>query len=392
LLIESHLTPLSIEGYAAVVRHKYVPFTSYPQEWCAAMLKDAALTIVNLVIELESRGLTLKDAHPWNLLFDACKPVYVDLTSIVPLEGDTHWPAYEEFCNFCLYPLTLMAHGHERIARSLLPEYGGVQHRELARLARGPSQSPFALRRLVMNGLKPVRSLFRKSGRGVDSRSSFLNQIRKDVESISMPSYKPGRAGDGGVAVPQAAGLDDSAERQNVLRRILSELRPDSILDLGGNGGLYSRLAASTGSRVVSFDTDPASVTQLYYEARDKGWPLLPLVMDFMKPTPSVGYSNHYLIAATDRLKCEMVLAPALVRRAVFDHSLSFDLIAEGLALFSTRWVAVEFGPPADRPSGKVQSDRLSWYTLDNFMRALKKRFRSVSIMQGPRVLLLCEK
>ena len=395
LLIDSHLTTLSIEGYAAVVRHKHVPFTSYPQEWCAAMLKDAALTIINLVIELTNRDLTLKDAHPWNLLFDAYKPVYVDLTSIVSLTGDTYWPAYEEFCNFCLYPLILMAHGHERIARSLLPEYGGVQPRELAPLARGSGQSPFTLPELVRKGLKPIRSLFRKGERIADARSSFLNRIRKEIESMSMTSYEPGGAEDNGVPIAQTTARDDWTEKQKVLQKIFSEIQPGSVLDLSGSGGLYSRLAASTGSRVVSFDTDAASVTRLYYEARDKGWPILPLIMDFMKPTPSVGYSSHYLIAATDRLKCEMVLALALVRRAVFEHSLSFDLIVEGLALFSTRWVVVEFTESGDLRSGQERADSPSWYTLDNFICALKKQFRSVSITSSglaPHVLLLCEK
>lgn len=395
LLIESHLTQLSIEGYAAVVRHKYVPFTSYPQEWCAAMLKDAALTIINLAAELTDRNLTLKDAHPWNLLFEACKPVYVDLTSIVPTTGDGRWPAYGEFCHFCLYPLILMAHGHERIARSLLPEYGGVQQRELAPLARGAAGPSYDLSRLLADGLGHALSLFRKGERRGHARSSFLNRIRKEIESMSMNSYEPRAGGDNGASIPIAASQDDSVENREILRRILSELKPASVLDLSGSRGLYSRMAASAGGRVVSFDTDSCSVTQLYNEARDKGWSILPLVVDFMKPTPSVGYSSHYLIAATDRLKCEMVLALGLVRKAVFEHSLTFDLVVEGLAMFSTRWVVVEFPPAADSISSNGRGDRLSWYTLDNFTEALKKRFRSVSVTTrgpGPRALLLCEK
>jgi hypothetical protein len=395
LLIESNLTPLSIEGYACVLSHKSVPFISYPQEWCAAMLKDAALTIINLAIELAGEDLTLKDAHPWNLLFDDCNPVFVDLTSIIPFTGDSPWPAYDEFCHFCLYPLILMAHGHERIARTLLPEYGGVQREEMLALARGSLRPQSILSRLMRNGLKPVQSLWNKDARGAKARLLFLNRIRKDIEAISLPAYEPDRTEDGGGSGSPLTSHYVWAEQQNILRRTISELNPGSVLDISGNKGSCARLATSAISRVVSFDTDQASVTQLYYEAREKGSHILPLVIDFMKPTPSVGYSNHYLMAATDRLKCEMVLALTLVRRAVFEHFLTFDLIVEGLALFSTRWLIVDFAPYEDLSSTKERANGFSNYTLDNFMEALKKRFRSVSVIASApesHVLLICEK
>src|SRR5262245_5865765 len=141
LLQAAELTPLTLDGYAMVVRHQRILFASYPNEWCAAMLKDAALTIIELVIELARRGLTLKDAHPWNVLFDACRPLYVDLTSIIPQKDDAKWRGYEEFCRFCLYPLILISHGQERIARCLLPEYEGISKSDLLTLTRGPGTS-----------------------------------------------------------------------------------------------------------------------------------------------------------------------------------------------------------------------------------------------------------
>lgn len=79
------------------------------------MLKDAALTVLDLLLELAQCGLTLKDSHPWNVLFDAEKPVYVDLTSIVLLDGDS-WGGYDQFCRFYMNPLLLMSLGHERTA------------------------------------------------------------------------------------------------------------------------------------------------------------------------------------------------------------------------------------------------------------------------------------
>src|ERR1044071_455161 len=64
LLIETEPTGLIVDGFSLVLKHRSVPFISYPQEWCAAMLKDAALVIIDLMIELAGHDLTLKDAHP----------------------------------------------------------------------------------------------------------------------------------------------------------------------------------------------------------------------------------------------------------------------------------------------------------------------------------------
>ena len=85
LLVETYPTGLKLAGYELILQHRTVPFPAYPEEWCPLMLKDAALTQLELLSELAACGFTLKDAHPWNILFDGWKPVYVDLASIVPL-------------------------------------------------------------------------------------------------------------------------------------------------------------------------------------------------------------------------------------------------------------------------------------------------------------------
>ena len=99
------------------------------------MLKEAALTTIDLAWELGREGLTLGDAHPWNLLFDIerRKPVFVDLGSIVPIVDFT-WSAYDEFCRFSLYPLLLMSQGEDQLARLLMCEDKGVLGSDILKL------------------------------------------------------------------------------------------------------------------------------------------------------------------------------------------------------------------------------------------------------------------
>ncbi len=372
LLVESELTDLAVDRYAMVVRHRVVPFVSYPNEWCAAMLKDAALAIIDLAAELSRRRLTLKDAHPWNLLFDFTRPIYVDLTSIVPQADDAAWAAYDEFCRFCYYPLILMAHGQERIARLLIPEYEGVTRRDLLTLMRAVAPSRFVVAKLFDRLTGKLGSRLGKA-----PAADLLKKIRRDVERIQLPVYD-----DGAVSLTQ----DQTAEpgvslMQARVSRVIAELRPGSVLDLSRGGTWTALLPASQGCDVVSVSNVAARATAIYRTARDEKLPVLPLIMDFVKPTPAVGYSSHYAIAATERLSCEMVVALGLADQLTRENHFTPGLIAEGLAAFSKRWLVVDVA-------------RSKSHALDELLPALGERFSAVrvaSLVNG-RALLVCEK
>jgi hypothetical protein len=185
--------------------------------------------------------------------------------------------------------------------------------------------------------------------------------------------------------------------KQVNVHKMFTELKPSTVLDVGGGTGWYSKLAGLTGIRVVAWDTDPMCITQLYLDACKMSLPILPLMMDFSKPTPSRGLESHWAIAATDRFKCDMVLALGLVHHLVYKNRLNFEQIAAGLALLSKRWVVLEFIPPGDRDVHESQqrTGRISWYTLDNLLSAVKKHFSVVRTMASypeSSLLLVCEK
>jgi hypothetical protein len=410
LLIETLPTSLKIDDYEMVVSHRHVPFASYPEEWCPAMLKDAALTKIQLLTELARYRFTLKDAHPWNILFDAWKPVYVDISSIVSLSDNTAWHGYDEFCRFYLYPLMLMAHGQDRIARRLLPELDGVSKADVSKLTRSAlgfdsifkpiSYSPSVLNQSLLRSWRKLlvhtrRALVPKESRRQETYLTSLEQLNSEVEKISLPSVNREGSVHEGNPIPPPLLQDDWTEKQRSLHKLFNELRPASVLTIGGDMTWYCKQAAAFGSRVVSFDTNLVRVTQLYYDARNKKLPILPLVMDFTDPTPSRGLSSHWAIAATERFPCDMVLALGLVHQIVFKRCLNFEQIGQGFALFSKRWLVVEFVPGEDPELRQGGSDRFSWYTLDRFMQSLRKWFRSITILPSHsqlRVLLLCEK
>jgi hypothetical protein len=389
LLVGSQRTDLALDGYGMVLRHTAVPFVSYPNEWCAAMFKDAALMYLDLLKELIQRGLTLKDTHPWNLVFDGSRPVYVDMTSITTLTNHSSCPNYDKFCRYYLYPLVLMSEGQERIVRCLLLDYEGILPSDFSLLTRSTS-SHVRLARTLKSGLKRriptrhrellsrvagfTRSVHARKETDIRSRLENLGRVRQEIEAVTLSSVPT-----------QPENVDPEIERY--LMPTISKLRPNSILAIGATTW-YSSLAAQLPARVVVFDKDSANVTQLYFRARERNLQVLPLVMDFTDPTPSRGLSSHVSIAAADRFQCDLVLAIGLVNRLVAERHLQLDQVVDGLAQFSKRWLILDF-IPLEKPQ------RFSGDISEDITRSLLKRFRSVNNLKAVsqnQNLLLCEK
>ena len=382
LLIQSERTGLVLEGYGMVLRHRLVPFTSYPNEWCAAMFKDAALTYLKLFEELIPRGLTLKDTHPWNLLFEGAKPVYVDITSIKQLTLNSRGPDFDKFCRYYVYPIMLMSREQGRIARHLLPDYEGIQASDFSLLTGGHG-SPLRLTSRLQSALhRRLKSVLGKQTESTRAHFACLGRMRSAIEKIHLP------------AIPVED--DDSVTSSNPhLLETISKLKPESVLAVGARTQWYAALAARLEIRVIVFNTDSAYITQLYRRARDQQLQLLPLIMDFTDPTPSRGLSNHLSIAASERLQCDLVLALGLVNEAVSGRNLRFEQIVDGLVQFSKRWVIVDYLPSQSPKIGDGQSEESCRYRSDSFIGALKKRFHHVSSLPSEaetHTLFLCEK
>jgi hypothetical protein len=415
MLVETELSDFSLNSHPLVLKHQSLPFVSYVYEWPFMMLKDAALAVIDIMIELAPHKLTLKDGHPWNILFKGCRPTYVDFGSIVPLEWDNEWPGADEFYGYFLYPLSLMTCGHGRIARLLLHDHEqGILKSEFQALSGIPSfVRPTELKRRLFSfasscvpealvpGLKKVLTSlsinkaipsFQSSFRRLD----YLKQIRKDVESLTLPLQRSewSHYYDDDEFPSFSPSNKWTPKHLNVFE-ILTDLKPTSLLDIGSNRGWYAQLAASIGINTVAFDTDETAINRFYCDVKQQNAPILPLVMDFRNPSPGYGVRNEMVAPAVARLNCDMVLALALVHHLVFKQYARFDQIVSGLDSFAKRWVVVEFIPKEDQFVSKWWSPQYTWYTLENFMNALTRCFRKLTILPSdpqPRVLVLCEK
>ena len=387
-LVQTKIAPLSLDGYGLVLKHQRIPVTSYCMEWCSEMLRDAALLVCDLSIDLHEKGLTLKDAHPWNILFDTGQPVFVDWGSIGSIEQQREWP-YLEFRDRFIFPLYLMSAGGSRIARMFMFDTVNRPRRDdVFKLLLG--RIPFITwLRYLLDDRRHMQMRFKAD-------ASFFESLRRTVESIP--------AGAETTEWTEYEGPDEkgfsyqpSAEWPVKIRNVyelLQRVRPETVLDVGCNRGWFSELAVRQGSQVIAIDIDEPSITTLYRYVRATGSSILPLVMDICCPTPQHGLAHAYP-AAQDRLKADMVVALALTHHLVFKRGLTFEAIASKLDIFAKRWLVVEFVPPDDRYVSKWMNEQFSWYCLDNFIKSLKGLFSRVDVLQSsppPRLLLFCER
>ena len=221
-----------------------------------------------------------------------------------------------------------------------------------------------------------------------------MRQLRHELVSIAQPPGSTKPIGDENCFLPLTPAENWTSKHRSV-HKVLTDLCPATVLDLGSGPGWYSQLAASLGSSVVAVDVDDRRVAYCYQEARKKDLSILPLVMDIRYPSPGHGTCNQVIAPALQRLPCEMVLALSLVDLLIFDQNLTFEQMCQTFAAFAKKWLLVEFADCEDSEVRQRWSKWRSWYTRENFLDALHKQFRRISTIPShpaSRVLLLCEK
>lgn len=414
-LVDTALTPFTLPGYPLVVQHRVLPFVSYANEWCPEMLRDAALFIADMMLKLADHNLTLVGFSTWDLLFDSARPVYVDFCTIdeADFDGDRTWHLFkDDFYTYLISPLRLMSQGYGNLARCLLADYEhNVIHPEFAALMGYPSlyaelnhqfppwrsltwrTVPSVVAPIARKGTRFLRNVLRHVGLDPTRRGQdLITDLRREVERIRLPALPPLPESERTLSLTPSVAW---TPKQRAVHRVLTDLHPMTVLDIGCHHGWYSRLAASLGSQVVAVDRDDRQVARCYQVAKEQALPILSLVMDIRYPSPGQGICNKVIAPALSRLPCDLVLALGLVHLLVFEQHLVFEQIYETLAAFSKSWLLVEFISYKDPEVYPRWLDCPGWYTFETFRDGLKRHFQKVTLLTSHtefRALLLCDK
>ena len=393
-LVPTKVTRYMLEGYELVLEHQKIPVVSYASEWCTAMFKDAAILTCNLHEELLTAGLTLKDAHPQNVLFDCARPTFVDIGSIAKSAGRGKAFFLNDFRRTFLYPLLLRQSGLALLANAALVVHLGAQS-----FVSGNPDSPTSstLYRACRSNMPARQWMFHRFEEYRINRMwlrdpvSALRRLRDQVKAIPEDcGVTRGQPADGGAHATARAA--DPQHRE--LGKILEQCKPESVIILGVGDGQSTLLAENCGARVLAADIDDARLNRLYRYVAARNLRILPVRMDLHVPNQKHGPWG-VCSAAESRLRSDLVIIEAMTSHFFTKERISFDQLSRRLAAFSSRSAIVQFDERRWEGTDSWEATHCTEFSLGRFQEHLRRHFSEVRVAYEPRehrTFLVCSR
>ncbi|HWC29179.1 MAG TPA: methyltransferase [Dehalococcoidia bacterium] len=387
------------KGAELVVEHPKLPFVSYPYEWPFEMLKAAAECQMEVIRSAFDNGYLVKDATPYNVQFLGCEPTFVDVASIEPYKKGATWAGYTQFCQTFLNPLLLQSITGVPFQPWLRSNLDGIEPDHLRALL--PWRSKFRkavfldvvlqswLGRKFADDTKSMKAISKREA-PKEVVSALLKRMEKQVSGLKRRKVKTTWSDYEDTKDHYSATADSYKEA--FVRSMLTKYSARTVWDLGANRGQFSLIASEMADQVVAIDFDEAAVGALFERLRGKVKNVLPLVIDFLNPSPAQGWGGVERQSLTARSQADSFLCLALIHHLSISGNVPFSLIASWLASIAPSGI-VEF-VPKDDPMVKrlllTKKDVYPNYTQEHFEACLKEHFainERASIPESKRVL-----
>ncbi|MEM7142407.1 MAG: methyltransferase [Actinomycetota bacterium] len=380
---------LAVDGWERAVEHDRIPVISYPYEWTFSMLRDAALQQLELTRAALADGLLTKDATPFNTQFVGAAPVFIDVGSFERLPRGEPWRGYRQFCESFYNPLLLQAVRDMPFQPWLRGARSGIGPVECRRLLSGRQligKGAFTnvvlharLERRHADSRRDVEGELRQAGYGPKLIDAQLAKLSKVVQKLE---WKASASTWSDYTDRSHYGERDLQAKVDFVTSVAAATPRRQIVDLGTNDGHFARLVAGHAASVVAVDGDPLVVDRLYRSLRHEGSvDILPLYVDLLDPSPSLGWRSRERAAFVDRVAPDLTLALALVHHLAISGTVPLPEVIEFLHDLGGE-VVVEFptrdDPMVQRLLDRKRSGLFDHYRLDAFDDAIAGRYEVV--------------
>jgi SAM-dependent methyltransferase len=357
-----------------MLEHTPIVFRNYPYEWTPEMLCSAATLTLESALAAMRAGFVLKDATPYNVMFDGAKPVFLDVLSFRrrdPLESI--WQPYAQFMRTFVYPLMACRYFGLRLDEILLTHRDGLEPDRLLalcpsyRLLLPPFLSSVTIPFLLARGDRQgAADAYRVRHAHEAGEASFILErlfaramrLLRRASTVRRRRTTTSQYMESGH--PYAPG--EFAEKERFVAAAFQRWSPKSVLDIGCNTGRFSLLAARTGAQVVAIDHDADAVSELWKSAGEANSDILPLVVDIGRPPGACGWQNSECTAFLDRARAgfECVLMLALIHHLLVNERVPLATILQLIAELTTGLAIVEYIDPGDSHFQRIARGRIA--------------------------------
>ena len=373
------------EHWSAILRHRTVPFISYPYEWPFSLLQDAALLTLELQAAALRADMTLKDATPFNVQWSGSQPVFIDIPSFERLRPGEPWVGYRQFCQLFLYPLFLQAYKDLPFQPWLRGNLDGIEPAQCAQLmSLRDMLRPGVLSHVVLQAkaeasyARTERNLkkdLRQAGFHKALIQANVSRLQKQVTKLTWRQTRSTWSG-----YTDALPYTDSeiAQKADFVRRVTHSRRWNLVWDLGCNTGTFSRIAAENAEYVLAMDIDALVIERLYCALKTEHVRnVLPLISNVADPAPNLGWRGLERKALVERGRPDLTLCLALLHHVVISAHIPLGEFISWLASLGTALV-IEFvtrDDPMVQTLLRHKADHYTDYDLAYFERCLADAF-----------------
>lgn len=390
--------------------HDKVPFVSYAHEWVPEMLLDAAQMTVTLAQRLHKAGWDLKDATSSNVVFRGTSPIFVDLCSIVErATTQPYWWPKGQFERHFILPLLAYSSRGLSPAKIHFSHADGLDPESLYNmLGTDKWTTGLALKHCTLPVLLAARRWHphqsaKDEGISPDvcmaMQSWQLRSLEKSLTSIRRKLPKP--KSNWHTYTEERGHYSHSAlgNKRQVVDRWLQTYKPSTVLDVGGNTGEFSQLAAAAGASVYALEKDVDSARVAHFRAKEYGFNCQVLLQDIANPSPAMGWRQAEKKSLDQRVKSQVdcVLALALVHHWLVSSSIPLHEIVMQLSRWTLNLLVIEYISPNDPMFQTLSMQRkldFSWLNREVFTQSLSTDFSILEeiTLESNRVLFLCER
>jgi SAM-dependent methyltransferase len=383
---------------AYIWEHDPIPFPSYPHEWAPEMLGAAGELTLELALRLQTMGWGLKDATPYNILFRGPSPVFIDVLSLEERSPyDPLWKAAAQFERTFILPLIAYRYFGLSSANIFLEYRDGIEPESLYRLC-GPIRrlSPLTMRFITLpvwlgRRQKPGgKNLYRSRLQSNAPQAQFslrlmIRGLQRHLAKLRKGCVKTGHWSNYIQRNTYSEG--EFSLKNRYVADTVKKYSPSKVLDVGCNTGEFSLLAARSGAEVVAIDSDLAVISSTYRKAMEHHSKILPLAVNFARPTPALGWDNAETRTFLDRAYgyFDAVLMLGILHHLMVTERLPVSEILALANRLTKKWVLIEYVGKEDPMFLHLARGRETLYedwTLDFFQSCCRQCFDVVEAVR----------